>query len=105
MQRLTEKNRVTVIRDLTEVVPNLKTSFGVIRIGLFGSVIRGEQTNKSDIDILVEFKDEYKTLKNYVALVDYLESFFDSKVDLVTLESLEPYIQQYILNEVVWTPE
>jgi len=104
MQRLTEKDRVTVIRDLTEVVPNLKTRFGVIRIGLFGSFIRGEQSNKSDIDILVEFNDEYKTLKNYVALVDYLESFFDSTVDLVTLESLDPYIRPDILNEVVWIP-
>jgi hypothetical protein len=102
MQRVTEKNRLSIIRHLAEVVPTIHTTFGVIRIGLFGSVIRGEQTNKSDVDILVELKDEYKTLKNYVALVDYLESFFDSKVDLVTLESLDPYIRPYILNEVVW---
>jgi len=104
MQRLTEQDRSSIIRNLKDVVPNLKSTFGVIRIGLFGSVIRGEQTYKSDIDILVELKDEYKTLKNYVTLVDYLESFLDSKVDLVTVESLDPYIQQYILNEVVWTP-
>jgi uncharacterized protein len=49
-------------------------------------------------------EEAYKTLKNYVALADYLESFFDSKVDLVTVESLDPYIRPYILNEVVWTP-
>jgi len=102
MQRLTDKNRFSIIKHLADVVPTIKNTFGVIRIGLFGSVIRGEQTYKSDVDILVELKDEYKTLKNYVALVDYLESFFDSKVDLVTVESLDPYIQPYILNEVVW---
>lgn len=102
MQRVAEKNRFSIIRHLADIVPTIHTTFGVIRIGLFGSVIRGEQTNKSDVDILVELKDEYKTLKNYVALVDYLELYFDSKVDLVTLESLDPYIRPYILNEVVW---
>jgi uncharacterized protein len=103
MQRVTEKNRFSFIRLLTDIVPTIKNTFGIIRIGLFGSVIRGEQTNNSDVDLLVELKDEYKTLKNYVALVDYLESYFDSKVDLVTVESLDPYIRSYILNEVVWT--
>ena len=41
-------------------------SFGVTEIGLFGSYVRGEQTENSDIDILVDFPKEKKTLKNFI---------------------------------------
>ena len=77
-------------------------SFGVKRLGVFGSFVRGEQKDVSDVDILVEFEKKKKSYKNYLALSDYLEEMFDRKVDLVTLESLSPYIGPYIKNEVVY---
>ena len=74
--------------------------YGVQRIGLFGSFVRNEATNESDIDLLTEFIAEKKTLKNLVHLGDFLEQLFDRKVEIVTPQSLSKYIGPYILNEV-----
>ena len=54
--------------------------FGVKRIGLFGSYIKGEQKQKSDIDILVEFKKGMKTFDNYMELKFFLEDSVFPKV-------------------------
>jgi len=74
--------------------------FGVKRLGVFGSFVRGEQDEKSDIDVLVEFDKDKKNYKNYMAINDYLEDLFDRKVDVVTKESLSRYIGPYIKKEV-----
>lgn len=76
------------------------TSFGVQKIGVFGSVVRGEQKNNSDIDFLVEFKPECLKYDNYISVSFLLEDTFDSKIDLVTNGSLSPHIGPYILAEV-----
>ncbi len=102
MQGLIEQNRHPVIRHLNDVVPTIKNTFGVTRIGIFGSVVRGDETGKSDVDILVELTEGYKTLKNFVALADYLEALLSRKVDLVTVDGLDPYVRPYVENEVVW---
>lgn len=74
--------------------------FGVSRIGLFGSFVRGEQGPDSDIDLLVEFRPGKKTFDNFMALSFFLDGLFGRKVELVTPESLSPYIGPYILKEV-----
>jgi len=74
--------------------------FGVKRIGLFGSYIKGEQKQKSDIDILVEFKKGMKTFDNYMELKFFLEDLFNCKVDLVITEALKPDLKSYILESV-----
>jgi uncharacterized protein len=73
---------------------------GVRRVGLFGSCLRGEERSDSDVDVLVEFAPERKSLGALVDLADFLESLFERHVDLVTLESLSPYIGPHILSEV-----
>jgi predicted nucleotidyltransferase len=75
-------------------------SFGVREIGLFGSFIRSEQSDESDIDLLVDIQPEKKTFRNFMKLVYYLESLFGRKVELVTKQSLSPYIGPHILNTV-----
>jgi predicted nucleotidyltransferase len=74
--------------------------YGVERIGLFGSYVRNEQTESSDIDFLVEFSKEKKNIHNLVGLGDFLEKLFGKKVELVTKESLSKYIGPHILKEV-----
>ena len=74
-------------------------SFGVKRLALFGSFIRGEQTDSSDIDILVEFHPGRKTFESLMRLASFLEGIFDRRVDLVTSEALSPYIRPYVLEE------
>ena len=73
---------------------------GVRRCGLFGSFARGEQAEQSDVDILVEFEAGRKSFDNFMALAFFLEELFGRKVDLLTPESLSPYIGPHILDEV-----
>lgn len=75
-------------------------SFGVKKIGLFGSFVRGEQTSTSDIDILVEFQQELKTFDNYMDLKFYLEDLLGCKVDLVIAEAIKPDLKRSITGSV-----
>ena len=68
-------------------------------IGLFGSVLRGEHTNESDIDLLVEFDEGKKNYDNFIELVFLLESIFQRNIELLTLEALNPYKKSRILKE------
>ena len=74
--------------------------FGIKKIGLFGSFITNEQKSESDIDILVEFKKGKKTFDNFIHLNFFLEKVFKRRVELVTSDSLSPYIGPHILKEV-----
>ncbi len=62
----------------------IKECFAVRRIGLFGSFVRGEEKETSDVDILVEF--EKPTFRNFMNLAFFLEDLFGRKVDLLTPE-------------------
>lgn len=73
---------------------------GVRSIGLFGSFVRGEQTAASDVDLLVDFEPGQHTFDNFMDVSLLLEDLLGRKVDLVTRESLSPYIGPHILREV-----
>ena len=74
---------------------------GIHEVGLFGSYVRNEQTEKSDIDILVDFEPDKETFDNYMAVHELLERLFkDIKVEIVTRNGLSPYIGPKILKEV-----
>jgi hypothetical protein len=75
-------------------------SLGVRRLGLFGSFARGEQTAGSDIDVLVEFEAGQKTFDHFMQLAALLEAVLGREVDLVTPESLSPYLRSFILQEI-----
>jgi len=75
-------------------------ALGVKKIGLFGSFVREEHGAESDVDLLVEFEQGKKTFDNFMRLSFFLEDLFKRRVELVTLESLSPYIGPYIMNEV-----
>ncbi len=77
---------------------------GVARLGLFGSFVREQPHAESDIDILVEFEPGCKTFDNFINLSFYLEELFGRKVDLLTPESLSPYIGPHILPQVEYVP-
>ena len=75
-------------------------AFGVKRIGLFGSFAREEQGPDSDLDLLVEFSPGHKTFDNFMHLSFFLNDLFQRRVELVTQESLSPYIGPHIASEV-----
>lgn len=80
----------------------LKDRFGVIKIGLFGSVVRNEALDSSDIDLLIELDPESVTYKQYLDLEAYLQSLFPRKIEIVTTDGVSPYILPYISREVIW---
>jgi len=75
-------------------------SLGVVSIGLFGSFAKGQADKNSDVDILVDFDPAKKNYDNFYDTCCLLEKLFKRKVDVVTRESLSPYIGPYILKEV-----
>jgi len=93
-------SREDALRTLAEVKEELKEQYGVKRIGLFGSIVRGEQTPESDIDVLVEFDRPIGFFK-FLELEDYLAERLGQKVDLVSTKALKPRIGAQILKEVV----
>jgi hypothetical protein len=74
--------------------------FGVRRYGVFGSFVRDSATEQSDVDVLVEFAPGQKTFDHFIQLAFFLEDLLGRQVDLVTPESLSPYIGPHILREV-----
>ena len=78
----------------------LEERFKVRSIAIFGSYVRGEETTKSDIDILVEFREPVGLL--FIHLADYLEEILGTKVDLLTPEAIKPNRKRYIMEELVY---
>ncbi len=75
-------------------------SFGVRRCGLFGSFLRGQANDNSDVDLLIEFEPQQKTFENFMHLAFFLEDAFGRKVELLTPESLNKHSGPKILREV-----
>ena len=72
---------------------------GVRRLALFGSVQRDAARTDSDIDVLVEFRPGEKNYDHFFALGELLERVLGRRVELVTPESLSPFLRPYILAE------
>ena len=88
-------NKQTIISSIKEEMPYLKTQFGVEEIALFGSYSRDEQSDNSDIDILVSLKNpSYKML---MGLYKYLEKKLNAKIDLIRKG---PHISTRFLNQI-----
>ena len=73
---------------------------GVKRLGVFGSLTRNQARASSDVDVLVSFHPEARTFDNLFAVGEALEDAFHRRVDLVTEDSLSPYLARHILGEV-----
>ncbi len=80
---------------------------GVARSGLFGSFVRDEATSESDVDILIEFRTGKNGFTASMELAFWLEDTLGRPVELVTPESLSPYLAPHILPtvEYVFEPE
>ena len=78
----------------------LSERYSVKEIGIFGSFVRGEAREDSDVDVLVEFTQPIGFFK-FLELEEYLSDLIGRKVDLVSRKALKPYIGRYILEEVV----
>ncbi len=75
---------------------------GVRRLGLFGSFARDEANSESDVDVLVEFLPGAKTFRSFMNTAFLLEDLLGRDVELVTTESLSPYLRDGIVQSAVY---
>lgn len=80
---------------------DLNKKYFVSNLGIFGSYVRGEQSEDSDLDALVEFSKPIG-LFHFIRLQEYLEKILGEKVDLVSKNALKKKIAEHILKEVVY---
>ena len=95
-----ENEKAEIIRTIENIRGELAGRFTVQRIGVFGSVARGNAGSGSDVDILVELKEP--TFDNYMDLKFYLEEILDRSVDLVLHDTIKPRLKSIIEHEVVY---
>jgi uncharacterized protein len=92
------------VADLSKIIrqhlPKLKQEYNISYLGIFGSYIRGEQKEDSDLDILVDFSKEPDLLE-FIGLKQELSETLGVEVDLVMKSALRPRIGKRILEEVV----
>jgi len=88
---------MTILDIKNKIIPILR-KYGVIKASLFGSIVRGENTDKSDIDLLVELP-ETASLLELASLKMDLEERLEKKVDVLTYDSLHPLLKDKILHE------
>ena len=97
---------MTTKENILSILRAHKTDFlkyGVINIGLFGSYLRNEQSEKSDIDLLIDFEPEKENFDNYMAVYDLFEGLFkNEKIEIVTKNGLSKYMGPKILKDVMY---
>ena len=97
------------ISSLDEIVAYLKNNkrllhdrFGVIRLGVFGSFARDNQTKSSDIDMVVEFEKNKKNIHSFLSLKRFLEKELSRKVDLGFEHTLKPIVRENIREKTTY---
>ena len=90
----------TALHLLQDHKETLRQRFGVRRLSLFGSTVRDEARDSSDVDVLVEF-DGPASSDRYFGLQFYLEDLLGCSVDLVTDKALRPELRPHIEKEAV----
>jgi len=88
-----------ITKTLSEHKDELRKRYQIKEIKIFGSYAKGEQKESSDIDIIVDF-EETPTFIEFIKIQEELERLLGVKVDLLTEESISPFIKPYI-KEVV----
>ena len=90
-------------KKLNQNLTQIKQQYHITELGIFGSYIRGEATENSDLDILVEFEPQARFgLLTFCELENYLSELLAIKVDLVMKDSLKPHISKSIFQEVLY---
>jgi len=89
-----------LLRQKREEVLKLAHQHGASRVRVFGSVAKGEDTESSDLDLLVEMEPG-RSLLDLVAIKQDLEELLGCKVDVVTEASVSPYLRERVLNEAM----
>jgi len=92
-----------VLKYLKENKEYFKNKYGIKEIYLFGSVARGEDTQNSDIDLMVSFIDfKSNTFDNYYGFLEEIENKFKRKVDLAIKGAIKPRVFEYVKRDLIY---
>jgi len=98
------KKNVKTLDEIRDILARHKKEladrYKVKEIGIFGSYVRGEEKRKSDIDILVDFKEPIGL--RFIELAEFLESILEIRVDLVSKGAVKPNRWRYIKEDLIY---
>jgi predicted nucleotidyltransferase len=94
------KELATIKQIIKELKPELEKKFHVSSIGIFGSVVRNDFSENSDVDIIVDFSQPIGI--EFIDLADLLEEKFHKQVDLVSKKGIKPQYFSSIENEIIY---
>jgi uncharacterized protein len=86
---------------LSQYKPIIQEKYKVSELGIFGSYVRSEQNEESDVDLLIDY-EEAPSLLQLIDLENYLSDHLGIKVDVVTKRGLKPRIKERILSQVIY---
>ncbi|HIJ56405.1 MAG TPA: nucleotidyltransferase family protein [Deltaproteobacteria bacterium] len=89
-----------ILKRLQERQDEMRARFSVQRIGIFGSYLRGNANEKSDIDLIVDLAEP--TFDHYMDLKFYLEAIFERPVDLVLSDTIKRRLKPVIQKEAAY---
>ena len=98
---MTIPERDTVLAVLRANRGRLVATYGIKDLQLFGSVVRGEATEASDIDLVVEFDPDRISLSSFLDFSDDLEALLGRRVDVVSLKKLAPRLRAQVEAEAI----
>ncbi|MCU0482074.1 MAG: nucleotidyltransferase domain-containing protein [Anaerolineae bacterium] len=88
------------LRAMRDQILEVAHKYGATHIRIFGSVARGEATEKSDVDFLVAF-NEQTSLLDRAGLLGDLQDLLQCRVDVVSDRAIKPYLSPYILKDAI----
>ncbi len=89
-----------VLKYLKENKKRFEKEYGIKKIYLFGSVARGEDKENSDIDLMVEFR-ENATIFEYMEFEEVIKKRFGKEVDLATMDMIKPLIVKSVKRDII----
>lgn len=92
----------SVIDHLQKHKQFMRDRFGVTRIGVFGSLVRGDSTLASDVDIVVEMEGDRKNIHSFLQLKRFLENGISRRVDLGFEHALKPAVRERIRKHIIY---
>ncbi|MEK6646158.1 MAG: nucleotidyltransferase family protein [Candidatus Firestonebacteria bacterium] len=94
-------NKEEIKNILSSQLSFLKEKYHVKKLGIFGSVVRNEAKEDSDVDVMVEFESPIGFFE-FIRLENFLSEKIQQKVDLVSTKAIKPIIKNDILKETIY---
>lgn len=95
-------NKEIIIQKLQEIKPGLQERYGVTELALFGSYSRDEQTDESDIDVMVSFNFNKNLGSNFLDMMYELDNLFHKEVQVVSKDGIKPKYFQAIKEDLIY---